>query len=90
VPGREAVRHGAKEYVREDVSTNGIESHWAVLKRGYYGVYHYMSPKHLGRYAVEFASRQNDRLLGTIEQLMLMFRAMDRKRLRYQDLVAGG
>ena len=86
---RESVRHRAKEYVRGDVSTNGIESHWAVLRRGYYGVYHYMSPKHLSRYAWEFAGRQNDRLLGTLEQLTRLFRAMEGKRLRYKDLVAG-
>ena len=43
-----------------------------------------MSPKHLARYAAEFAGRQNNRLL------MLMFCAMSGKRLRYQDLIAGG
>ena len=74
--------------IPEQVSTNGIESHWALLRRGYYGVYHWMSPKHLARYAVEFASRQNNRLLGTMEQLTLMFQSMDGKRLRYQDLIA--
>jgi hypothetical protein len=47
-----------------------------------------MSPKHLARYAFEFAGRQNDRLLDTMEQLRRMFRAMEGKRLRYQDLVA--
>ncbi len=88
LPNHETVLHGAKEYVRDDVWTNGIESHWAGLKRGYMGVYHYMSPKHLARYTVEFASRQNDRLLSTMEQLRVMFRAMEGKRLRYQDLVA--
>ena len=34
--------------------TNGIESHWAMLKRGYVGTYHQMSVKHLGRYINEF------------------------------------
>ena len=76
--------------VPEKVSTNGIEGHWASLRRGYYGVYYRMSPKHLARYTAEFAGRQNDRLCGTMEQLALMFRAMDGKRLRYQDLIAGG
>ena len=90
LPNHESVRHGAKEYTRGEIWTNGIESHWALLKRGYYGVYHWMSTKHLRRYACEFAGRQNDRLLGTMEQLRLMFRAMEGKRLRYQDLVAAG
>ena len=51
-------------------------------------VYHYMSPKHLARYAWEFTGRQNDRLLSTAEQLRRMFQAMEGKQLRYQDLVA--
>ena len=30
----ESVKHGVGEYVREQAHTNGIESHWAMLKRG--------------------------------------------------------
>ena len=33
---------------------NGIESFWSMLKRGYYGTFHRMSPKHLNRYVSEF------------------------------------
>lgn len=35
----DSVNHGAKEYVRGEVYTNGIESFWAIIKRGYKGVY---------------------------------------------------
>ena len=37
MPGyqHEAVNHGAGEYVREMVSTNGLESFWAMLKRAH-------------------------------------------------------
>ncbi len=45
----EAVRHSVGEYVRDQAHTNGLESFWAPLKRGYNGVYHKMSPKHLDR-----------------------------------------
>ena len=43
----EAVKHSVSEYVRGMAHTNGMESHWAALKRGYDGVYHQMSAKHL-------------------------------------------
>ena len=32
-----AVKHSAGEYVNGSASTNGVESFWALLKRGYYG-----------------------------------------------------
>ena len=48
LPNHESIRHGAKEYARGEVWTNGIESHWAVLKRGYYGVYHCDEPQASG------------------------------------------
>ena len=89
VKGREVVRHGVKEYVRDQAHTNGIESFWALLKRGYVGTYHKMSRKHLGRYVNEFAGRFNQRPLDTIEQMEEIARGMDKKRLRYTDLTAG-
>ena len=42
----EAVNHSAGEYVRGEAHTNGMESFWAMFKRGYMGTYHHMSPKH--------------------------------------------
>ena len=56
----ETINHSAGEYVRGDVRTNGIESVWAVMKRGVHGVYHQVSEKHLGRYVNEFTFRLND------------------------------
>ena len=83
----EAVKHSVGEYVRDQAHTNGIESFWAALRRGYYGTYHKMSVKHLGRYVNEFAGRHNARSLDTIEQMGLLALGMDGKRLRYQDLI---
>ena len=40
LPNHKAVRHSVGEYVIEQTHTNGIESFWALLKRGYYGTYH--------------------------------------------------
>ena len=67
--------------------TNGIESFWALMKRGYHGTYHHMSEKHMDRYVTEFAGRHNDRPMDTITQMELMVLGMGRKRLRYRELI---
>lgn len=86
----ESVKHSVGEYVRDQAHTNGIESFWAMLKRGYEGTYHKMSVKHLGRYVGEFAGRHNDRSSDTIDQMRHMVQDVGGKRLRYQDLIASG
>ena len=87
LPRHEAVRHTVGEYVRGQAHTNGIESFWSLLKRGYYGTYHKMSPKHLDRYVTEFAGRHNQRNADTLDQMGAMVRGLELKRLRYRDLV---
>ena len=83
----ESVRHSVGEYVREQAHTNGIESFWALLKRGYQGIYHKMSPKHLDRYVKEFEHRHNTRGSDTREQMRILVFNMSGKRLKYADLV---
>ena len=84
----ESVKHSISEYVNGMAHTNGIESFWALLKRGYHGTYHHMSEKNLNRYVREFEGRHNDRKADTIDQMSAMARGMDGKRLRYRDLAA--
>ncbi len=84
----EAVKHSAGEYVRGMAHTNGIESFWAILKRGYVGTYHNFSVKHLSRYVNEFAERANVRDHGTMTQMMILAAGMVGKRMRWQDLTA--
>ena len=84
----ESVCHSVGEFVKGMAHTNGLESFWALMKRGFHGTYHKMSPKHLNRYVQEFAGRHNIRGLDTIAQMALIARGLDRKRLRYRDLVA--
>lgn len=86
----EAINHGAGEYKRGDVSTNGIESVFAVMKRGIHGVYQHVSPKHLGRYVGEFAFRLNDGDVKhhTMDRLASLFGAAIGRRLTYKELIA--
>ena len=68
--------------------TQGIESFWAMLKRGYHGTYHRMSTAHLGRYVNEFSGRHNVRKEDTLDQMVAITQGLVGKRLRYRDLVA--
>ena len=88
LPNHEAVKHSVGEYVRGQAHTNGVESFWALLKRGYYGTYHQMSEKHLDRYVQEFAGRHNIRGMDTIDQMSAMVKGLEGKRLRYRELVS--
>ena len=85
----QAVGHSVGEYVREQAHTNGLESFWAMLKRGYQGTYHWMSRKHLHRYIAELAGRHGICPLDTIDQMTFVARGMTGKRLMYKHLIAG-
>jgi transposase-like protein len=84
----ETISHSAGEYVRDGVSTNDIESVWAVLKRGVYGVYHHVDPKHLGRYVDEFTFRLNDGNVKrhTMQRLDSLARSTTGRRITYKEL----
>lgn len=86
----ERVNHSAGEFVRNGVSTNSIESVWAVLKRGLHGVYHHVEPKHLSRYVDEFTFRLNEGnvAIHTLERLDSFVDAIVGKRLTYAGLIA--
>jgi len=51
----EAINHSVSQYVSGMAHTNGVESIWALLKRGYHGTFHHVSPQHLHRFVDEFA-----------------------------------
>jgi transposase-like protein len=86
----ESENHSGGEYARGNVSTNGIESVWAVMKRGVYGVYHQVSPKHLDRYVDEFSFRLNDGNVKrtTLERLGSFIDATVGKRISYKNLIS--
>jgi transposase-like protein len=86
----DTVNHDDGRYGRPGVSTNGIESVWAVLKRGLHDVYHHASPKHLDRYVQEFAFRLNDGNVKrhTMDRLDSFITASSGMRLTYESLIA--
>jgi len=84
------VNHGAGEYSREGVHTNGIESVWALLKRGVYGTWHHVSAKHVARYVNEVTFRLNAGNVAnhTLARLDSFIAAVDGQRLTYKRLTA--
>lgn len=84
------MKHSVGEYVREQAHTNanGVESFWALLKRGFYGTSHKISFKHLQRYVNEFEGRHNQRPVDTADQMRRIAERFTGKRLSYKDLVA--
>ena len=84
------VKHSVREYVNGMAHTNGIESVWAVLKRGYNGVYHQWSAKHMARYVNEFTFRLNEGNVNrrTMDRLDSLVRGTVGKRITYERLIS--
>lgn len=84
------VNHGRGEWRRGSITTNGIESFWALVKRAYIGVHHWWSRKHTQRYLDGASFRANAKGLDGAERVnalleMGMIRAA---RLPYSELKA--
>jgi transposase-like protein len=85
----DTINHTMRQYRRGAVTTNGIESVFAVLKRGIIGVFHQVSVKHLGRYVQESAFRLNEGNVArqTIARLDSFIAGVAGKRLTYAGLI---
>jgi transposase-like protein len=84
----DSVNHSAGEYVRGDVHTNNIESFWALFKRGYVGIFHHFTVKHLRRYIAEFEMRWNMSIFDQQNRLDSMLESVSGSRLTYKELIA--
>ena len=84
---QESVKHSVGEYVRGMAHTNGMESFWAMVRRGYDGTFHHISKVHLHRYVNEFAGRHNIRTMDTIEMMGTVAENMAGSRPTYESLI---
>jgi transposase-like protein len=84
----EFVEHCRKQYAVGEVTTNSIESFWAILKRAIIGIYHNVSRKYLQNYANEFVFRYNTRNFApqnTFSLILANSRYITLKDLTYAD-----
>jgi hypothetical protein len=88
-PKHHTINHKAKEYVRQEadlkITTNTIESSFALLKRSNYGIHHHMSRKYLGSYCSERDCVYNTRKLTDDERTAKVIKAADGKRLMLKE-----
>ena len=83
----ETVNHKREEYVRGDVTSNTVESSFAILKRGLIGTFHSVSEQHLQRYCVEFDFRWNTRMsqgYSDTDRANIALKGIAGKRLTYR------
>jgi hypothetical protein len=81
----ETVNHHIKEYARGDVTTNGAEGYFSLLKRGVVGTFHHVSKKHLPLYLAEFDHRFSNRKVTDGQRTFDSLAKMEGKRLKYRD-----
>ena len=85
--GHRTINHSLGIYAQGDVTTNTIESSFALVKRGLIGIHHAVSKKHLHRYLAHYDFLWNHRQLNDGERTALAIKAADGKRLLYREPV---
>ena len=84
----ESVNHSKYEWARGDVTTNTVESFFALFKRGMRGTYQHCSENHLQRYLHEFDFRYSNRVALGVDDAERTTRAVkgaEGKRLLYRQ-----
>jgi hypothetical protein len=84
LPKHSSVNHSKEEYVRRKgdfkVTTNTVESFFAILKRGNYGIYRHWSRKYMNQYLRELDFRYNIRETDDTERAAIALRGLAGKR----------
>ena len=81
------INHTSGIYVDGDITTNGIESAFSLLKRGIIGTWHKISAKHLAAYLDEMTFRFNNRDNPFLFRDTMM-KLIDAPVLEYRKLIA--
>lgn len=88
-PKHSTVNHAKKEYARREenftVTTNTVESFFALLKRSNYGIHHHMSRKYLGQYCAERDFVYNGRKMSDDARSTLALKCTRGKRLTLRE-----
>ncbi len=84
------MNHSAGQYWWNEVTTNAIESVWALLRRILMGTHHQVSRKHLPQYVMELIWRHNHRMLEVEERMATLVRGMVGRRLTRAQMRKGG
>lgn len=82
----ESVEHMAKEYVRGEVHTNGLENFWTLFKRSVKGTYTQVAPFHVDRYLDEQMFRYNNRKTSDFDRFEQAVSQMFERKLTYATL----
>jgi transposase-like protein len=84
-----AVNHSKHEYARHEdgltVTTNTVESYFAIIRRGVDGIYHHIGRQYLDQYLREFDFRYNVRKMNDQDRYALALRKTSGKRLMLTD-----
>jgi hypothetical protein len=85
-----SVDHSKKEYGRYEkglfISTNNVESYFAIVKRSVHGIFHHVGKKYLGMYTQEWDYRYNVRKMDDHDRTLKAIRAIRGKRLMLKAL----
>lgn len=80
------VNHSRGTYVSGDVTTNGIENFWSLLKRALKGTQTHVAPGHLNRYVTERQFAYNLRDCSDLDRMTTAAAGVVGRRITYKQL----